>query len=344
MNRRSADPHKPAVPVVYALFALSVVAERGLGRDQLLAGTGISPAALENPEARLSVAQYGRLIEKALQLTGDPGLGYELGLRSQLTKHGFLGYGLMSCATLREAIGLLIRYLRARTPFFDMRLSTDTRHAIIEVQEALAFGRLRRFGFDAFLVELGTLFGSLLGEPIPGLELWFDYPQPPNVRRYRQRLPKLRFSRAANQLRFPQAILDRKLVTANPVTARLMIQECERELSLLGQTGDFLGQVRALLMVQSRGPGGYPDPAAVSARLNMSGRSLKRKLRQHGTSYLELLAQTRLRDSRRLLENLALPVAEVATRVGYSDPANFTRAFRQWTGLTPSSYRLRSLR
>ncbi|MGH8629576.1 MAG: AraC family transcriptional regulator [Burkholderiales bacterium] len=342
MKRRSADPHKPAVPVVYALFALSVVAERGVGRDQLLAGTGISPAVLENPETRLSVAQYGRLIGKALDLTGDPGLGYELGLRSQLTKHGFLGYGLMSCATLREAIGLLIRYQRARIPFFDMRLFTDTRHAIIEVQEALAFGGLRRFGFDAFLVELGTLLGSLLGVPFPGLELWFDYPQPQDYRRarhYFRRLPKLRFSRVANQLRFPQEILDRKLATANPVTARLMIQECERELSLLGRTGDFLGQVRALLVIQ---PGGYPDPAAVSIRLNMSGRSLKRKLRQHGTSYRELLGQARLRDSKFLLENLALPVAEIATRVGYSDPANFTRAFCQWSGVPPSTYRARS--
>jgi len=334
MKRRSTEPQKPTVPVVYWLFLLSLAAERGVRREALLAGTGVAPALLETPDARTTPAQYGRLSGNALRLTGNKGLGYEIGLRSQLTKHSFLGYGLMSCATLREAVELVCRYQRARIPFFNMRLSTDARHAIIDVEEALAFGRLRRFGFDAFLVELCTLLGSLLNEPVPGLELWFDYPEPDYYRRYRRRLPRLRFARAANQVRFPVELLERRLATANPVTARLMIQECERELSLLGHSQDLLGQVRALLVMQ---PGGYPDIAMLCAHLHLSSRSLKRKLRQHGTCYRELRDQARCRDGQRLLQSRTLAIEEISTRLGYTDPANFTRAFRRWTGGTPSA-------
>jgi len=338
MKRRDTEPQKPTVPVVYSLFVLALAAERGIRRETLLAGTGIAPELLERLDARTTPAQHGRLCSNALRLTGDKGLGYEIGLRSQITKHGFLGYGLMSCATLRDALELVRRYLRARIPFFSVRLMTDGRHAVVELDEALALGRLRRFGFDATLVELGILLGSLLSEPVPGLELWFDYPEPDYYARHRRRLPTLRFARPANQLRFPAELLDRRLATANPVTARLMIQECERELSLLGHGQDPLAQVRALLVMQ---PGGYPDVSALCAQLHVSSRTLKRKLRQQGTSFMELRDQARRRDSRRLLESRTLPIEEVSARLGYTEPANFTRAFRRWTGESPSAARAR---
>jgi len=341
MKRRDAQPQKPTVPVVYWLFVLALAAERGVRREALLAGTGVGAELLERLDARTTPAQYGRLCGNALRLTGDKGLGYEIGLRSQITKHGFLGYGLMSCATLREGLELVRRYLRARIPFFSVRLKTDGRHAVVELGEALALGRLRRFGIDAMLVELGTLLGSLLSGPVPELELWFDYPEPDYYPRYRRRLPTLRFAREANQLRFPAALLDRRLATANPVTARLMIQECERELALLGHGQDLLGQVRALLVMQ---PGGYPDVSALCAQLHLSSRSLKRKLRQQGTSFMELRDQARRRDGQRLLESRTLPIEEISARLGYSDPANFTRAFRRWTGESPSASRARSAR
>lgn len=341
MKRRDTQPQKPTVPVVYSLFVLALAAERGIRREALLAGTGIAPGLLERLNARTTPAQHGRLCSNALRLTGDKGLGYEIGLRSQITKHGFLGYGLMSCATLREALELFCRYLRARIPFFNVRLTTDGRQAVVELNEALALGRLRRFGNDATLVELGVLLGSLLSEPLRGLEIWFDYPEPDYYPRYRRRLPPLRFARAANQLRFPAELLDRRLATANPATAQLMIQECERELALLGLGQDVLGQVRALMVMQ---PGGYPDVSALCAQLHMSSRTLKRKLRQQGTSYMELRDQARRRDGRRLLESRTLPIEEISARLGYTDPANFTRAFRRWTGESPSASRARSLR
>lgn len=83
----------------------------------------------------------------------------------------------------------------------------------------------------------------------------------------------------------------------------------------------------------------YPSMEAAAARLHTSGRTLKRRLKQHGVSFQQLLDEARKRDSLRLLADVSLNLEQIAARVGYNDPANFTRAFRKWTGLTPSMFR-----
>jgi len=87
------------------------------------------------------------------------------------------------------------------------------------------------------------------------------------------------------------------------------------------------------------GDHGYPSLEAVAERLNMSTRTLRRRLQDQGPGFMDLLHAARRRDALSLLTRPALEVAQIAQMLGYADPANFTRAFRQWTGLTPSAWR-----
>ncbi|TOZ35130.1 AraC family transcriptional regulator, partial [Burkholderia pseudomallei] len=95
-------------------------------------------------------------------------------------------------------------------------------------------------------------------------------------------------------------------------------------------------RVRNLLI---RGSHGYPSLDALARELHLSERTLKRKLSDYGTTYSALLDEIRLRDALRLLEGTTLTVEEIAARVGYTDRANFSRAFRRWTGTSPSDRR-----
>ena len=166
--------------------------------------------------------------------------------------------------------------------------------------------------------------------------MWFDYPEPEYYARFADRLPAARFDQGAVQLRFPAHYLSMRLQTANPVTAKMVEEQCSRELEQLGLAGDFVKQVQALLTARSEG---YPDLNAVADALHMSTRSLKRKLKQHERSFRELLDAVRYRDSVQLLKGSELSIERIAGRLGYSDPANFTRAFRKWAGVSPSEYR-----
>jgi AraC-like DNA-binding protein len=272
---------------------------------------------------------------RALQLTGEPALGYEFGLRNNLTTHGFYGFGVMSQLTVGDSLEFAVRFAPLRMPGWSLRLFIEGDRAVLEARETVPFGMLRQYALDMMLLSLFTSHHPFMAAP-DAAELWFDCAEPPYFARYRERLPKVRFAAGANQIRFPAELLARPLATANAVTARLVARECEREMALLGHTEDLLERVRATLINES---GRYPDLPTVAKRLYMSDRTLKRRLRQHAISFQQLLDEARKRDSIRLLEDRTLNLEEIASRLGYSASANFSRAFRKWTGLTPGAFR-----
>lgn len=335
--KNELDPHKPAVPVAYPRLLLEILAERGFPRATVLEGTDMSPGMFDSPDNRLTPAQFLQLVVNAFYLAKDPTLGMELGLRTPVTSHGFLGYGVMSCSNLREAIELAARFVRLRTVLMTFRLYEDGDEAVVEANANYPPGLLRQFVYESLLLSLARAGGFITGTSLDQGEIHVDYPEPHYYQDIRHRLPPMRFNRPANQLRFPREFLDKPLVMADPVAARLALDQLEREMAMLESQQDILAKVRAILSHQ---PGHYPDLETVAEKLFMSSRTLKRRLQQHQASFQQLLDEIRRRDAVRLLENSRLTVEQIAQHLGYSDPANFTRAFRKWTGATPSQYRL----
>lgn len=331
------DPSRPAVPVAYPRLLLEIVTSMGIARESLLEGTGIPAAVFDQPEHRLTPAQFLHLVMNAFYLTKTPSLGYELGMRTPVTSHGFLGYGVMSCSTLREAIELAVKYVRIRTVLMNFKLRIEGEHAIVEAYANYPVGPLHQFVFESLLLSLARAGSFITGNSLQDGEIHFDFPEPAYYAPLRDRLPILRFGQSGNRLVFPRAFLDQPLVMADPVAAQLAVAQCEREMSLMESGGqDLPGRLRLLL----EGSGGhYPDLETAAEKLFLSSRTLKRHLHQHGTSFQQELDRIRKRDAMRLLSNSGLTVEQVALRLGYTDPANFTRAFRKWSGQTPRQYR-----
>lgn len=332
---------QPSIPISYLQLLLEILAERGVGREQLLAGVPIDPALLARPEARMSAYQWTLLALNGIKLSGDPGLGYEYGLRMRPSAHGFLGYATMSCGSMREAMEITLRYFQARQRNFTMHLSTQGDHGAIELRELQPIPVLRTFFVENILLGLARGAAAILGRELTDFhegEIWFDWPEPPYYAAYRARLPRVRFSRPANLLRFPVQLLELRPVLADPYASKQAIALCERELAQAGGLEDNIGlRVCAELVLDPAG--GYPKLDDVAARLHMSSRSLNRKLQASGSSFLQLLEETRKRDAHALLEEGTLDLQAIAGRLGYTNPANFTRAFRKWVGMAPSEYR-----
>lgn len=334
---RPDDLGRPFVPVVYGVLIQDVAERHGVDRAALLAAATVPQALLDDPNGRLTQLQAGTLLYQAVALSREPALGYEIGLHSSLTSHGLMGYGMISSSTLREAIELSVKFLQLRLPMFRMRLFTDGGHAAIEISEAMPLNAaVRQCLLDLFLVGMSRVAPALTGHRMPEIELWFDSPEPPYYARYRERLPRMRFDMGSSQLRFRSTYLDLRPDTANPVTARMVEEQCRRELEQLGFAGDIPGQVRAMLRDAQ---GDYPGLERIAQRLHMSSRTLKRKLKEHRTSFHRLLEETRRAESIRLLRSTALSVEQIAERLGYSDPSNFCRAFRKWTAASPNGFR-----
>ena len=332
------DLTKPAVPVGYARLILDVAATHDVEADRLLAAAEVPADLLDDPNARLSAVQSGSLLYHAMEMSGEPAFGYEIGLHSSLTSHGIMGYGLLSSSTVRQAINLSERYMPARLPMLTMALSVDGPMAAIEVAENAPLGPVRRCTIDLFLVGIARIAPILtdrLRQP-EEMQLWFDYAEPDYYARFKDRLPTVQFEMGVNQVRFPASDLDLSPETANAVTAAMVEEQCRRELEQLGLDGDLVVQVQAALHETH---GGYPDLDTVADRLHLSSRTFKRKLQEHGTSFRRLVDATRRAEAVRLLNTTTLSIAQVADRLGYADASSFTRAFQKWTSTSPGVFR-----
>jgi AraC-like DNA-binding protein len=146
----------------------------------------------------------------------------------------------------------------------------------------------------------------------------------------------VRFGQPVNQLVFDAAQLDWPLRMSDRASLRLAQDQCERALGALEHDGSIVARTRSLV---ARKEGGARSVEEVAALMHVSPRTLKRHLAAHGVTYSSL-AESELREKAiLLLQTSDLSLEEVAERIGYSDVANFTRAFRRWTGRTPARYR-----
>jgi AraC-like DNA-binding protein len=337
----ASDWSRPDIPVPYVRVLLEILDERGIARDAALRETGIPRRVLSEADGRVTPLQWGALAHNALQLFGDNGLGYELGLRLRPSAHGFLGFAAMTGRDLREAIRSMAKYLRTRARNVHISFAEEGDRAMLQVREQVRvpFENVRNLGIEVILLGIARMVEAVTEKRASDLELCFDWPEPPYHARYRDRIPLVRFGCPTNQFRFPVAILDLPLVLADECAhQQALAQVAIEHASVRAQEGDIAARVRAELQLSVED--GYPDRRKVAAKLAMSTRTLTRKLSAQRTSYQALLEEACQRDARHLLETSSLDMQAISVRLGFDNAANFTRAFKRWTGLTPRDLRL----
>jgi len=297
----------------------------------------IEECELVDPSRRLPIPTLVELVERARALTGEPGLGIYFGLRMQAASHGYLGFAAMTAATLGEALELATRFAPMVTTAFSFSLERTGGAAALVFGEETDLGPARDAIVLALVIGIWRIGCTLSAVDLTGRgELAF--PEPAYFARFRSGAPNVRFGCAQNQLVFDAAVLDYPLATADPAALSLVREQCERAIEALGFDGRIVGRARAVL---PKTGGGFRSLEEAAEKLEVSTRTLKRKLASSGTSYGALLDEARLARGERLLQSDKRSIDEVAALVGYSDVANFTRAFRRWTGTTPAAYRKR---
>jgi AraC-like DNA-binding protein len=325
------------VPVVFAQTYLQVVAEHGGSTQAVLRRAGLSERELASTSV-LDMPRYQRLMHAVRDAVGHVGIGLEQGWRLPPTSFGSLGMAVLSCDTWRDALALCQRFW----VLFGMGLTLGVHEA--GGMCALEFNTLplvadvdRSTVLEATLASLYRSCMVVHAAALPDCEVWFDFEAPPHADRVRARMRHVRWGMPANQFRFPSAWLAARMPMANAVNLRTAVAQCEREVALFAMNGPTVStQVQQLLAWREQG---YLSLDEVACRLSLSPRTLRRHLQAEGVSFLMLQHRARVRDAKALLRQSGLDVRQVAARMGYAEPANFTRAFRLWTGLTPSAFR-----
>lgn len=324
----------------YPRMFMEVAEQHGLSRTSILTCAGLPEGLLDDPAGRVSLQAIWQLLDAILTLGGPPVLAFEAGLRMPLTAHGSLGYALMCAGTPRQAIDILERFWHLRGRGFVLSVESSDSGLFFEVTvEAALPPTLRDVQLSGILTSMYQAMQFMMPMQSSDDEIWLQGSAPAGFAHWQHRLPTVRFAmpRAGIWLGGNLEALDLPLPTANPEALAQALAQCERESVLMTEDDDIVRRVRAAMVP---GNDGYPTPEQLAARLHLTPRTFRRRLHEQGQSYQQLLEEARRRDSCRLLAQPELEIRRIGELLGYTDPANFTRAFRGWTGVAPSQWRL----
>lgn len=329
---------EPLVPVNIPATMIRVGAEKGISSDILLQNTGISRDQLADPSERLTYQQLLLLSDNLMRHYPEPTLGLDLGKAININQFGMLGYAILSCADLRSALRLGLKYHTLVDPAFTFEVVDQGQYTAIRLTSHIPFEPIYRMMCDIFVGIFATLARFLTGNPgLDAKEVHLNHPEPAYSAAYREllRCPVL-FDQPRTEFIISTDLLLTPLAMADQATAAMAESQCEEILARMGPKEGIVAKVRRILLSH---PGTFPPVDDVASRLATSTRTLSRSLQDVGTSYQRILDEVRKEMAIEYLRNSNLPIEEIAALIGYSDPSNFRKAFRRWTQHSPSYYR-----
>lgn len=335
MPTSTPDPRHASVSASITQAVLHAAGRLGVDRATLLADCGLVESQLADPDARIPFATQEGLWQRLSQLPlSEPGLA--LGLNLAPGPLSVLGYLLQSSATLGDALAAGLRYQRLVGEGGELHRHEqgDEVHLLYRpLHPDLPATRTRVLALMTNWVQMVT---PLLHDFRP-LRAQFVHAQPADLAPYTEVFDcPLQFSAPEYGLVLPRALLTTPLIQANSPLQTLLRQHAEALLARLPSEGL---SARVVTLLGEQLAHGEPDRSELARALNLSERTLQRRLAEEGSSYQQLLNDTRRQLAEHQLSSGTLPAAEIALLLGYSEPSVFFRAFRQWTGLTPGEYR-----
>ncbi|MFT3812105.1 MAG: AraC family transcriptional regulator ligand-binding domain-containing protein [Acidovorax sp.] len=331
----------PLVPARYFLAMDDCLRAAGTSVDSLARELGIDPGQFRQTHFALTPAQFEQLLARALRLTGRSDFGFEWGRRLRQNSHGILGYALMSYPTIDQGLRQSARYFALMNPMFRMAYQRTGRLAEIVFRPALP---MRKETLDQMLellaVSTHTHCQPLLQDPLAPYDILLPMAPPPHAQRYRELAPaRVHFSASpVPEVRMLVSTwsLDAPLPIHNSHAVRVAEEQCEMLMLRGGGHVDWTGWVRMVLNEVEDGRLSLEECARLQG---ISARALERHLKKEGGNFRGLVIEARHARARQLLAQQGTSISQIAYQLGFTDVANFSRAFRRIHGVSPSEYR-----
>jgi AraC-like DNA-binding protein len=309
--------------VAYQVDARTVLERAGIGRSR-------------DPDARITVDQARAFWREAIRTTQDPCVGFALGQAILPTNLHAVGYAILASHTLLDGLDRLARYDRMLTTGLDLRIDADTDPVELSIFE-VQLHTMPQEGIDAAFCVVLNLCRAVTDRAFKPLSVAMTRSQPPCAPALAEFFGcAIAYDAPRNVMTFARADVNRVLPRQNPAVARAN-DSVVRDYLARFDHDDILLRVRLELMDLL--PRGTPTRAQVAHSLHLSERTLQRRLAAEGCTFRELLADTRRELALSYINQSRHSVLEIGFLLGFTDPSNFARAFRAWTGKSPTDYR-----
>jgi AraC-like DNA-binding protein len=330
MSQRTTSSHW-ASTIVRALEMGSVDCRR------LFERLGMSYTALNEPDTRFAQDDMTRLWRSAVEASGNPAIGLNMARVVRPSSMHVVGYALMSSCNLQEGISSLVRYQRIIGEGADFSFHPTPQG--YELTLAIHGDRLpsAKESAEGSLAYILAFCSWLVCRPLTPRLISFCGQPPVDLEPYREVFNgPLQFNATHYAVVFDRSDLDAPLPMANEALAQLHERFASDYLARFSD-GQVTHQVRQILCRWL--PQGEPKRESVAQALRISERTLQRRLQEEGTSFHQMLDDTRRELASQYLGQLKLTLQEISYLLGFSAPNNFFRAFRRWFNVTPNEYR-----
>lgn len=312
--------------------------EHGLLIADVLAGTGLQEAELADPQMIVTGQQELRLIRNLITLLPHiPALGLHIGSRYHFTTFGVLGFAIVSSSSMRHALDLALQYFHLTFAFTRFLVTDNDTQTTITIDDSEVPEDVRQFIVERDAAALITVQRDFINEPIL-LSLNIAFPAPDDIQVYEKFFgTPPQFDMPSHCAVMDRASMERPLLLSNESALHIAEAQCRQLLDARKPLSNLSSKVRDQLMSKS---GNIPTMDSVATQLNMTARTLRRRLEEEGTTFIQLREEIRQALAEEYLKLPHQSIEQISERLGYAEPTSFINAYKRWKGQTPHASRL----
>lgn len=323
------------VPIYYIPQFAEQLELRGVDIADWLATAGITMADMCSSQKSLSLSSYRILLENALTLSGEPGLGLLVGRSLAPSAHGIVGFAATSSASIAEALKVATRFIPLRTPLVSVQTQIKDDLLQVILRPAPDLQGIALPVMEIALTAIKNIADHMVVTQTACTHVFFAFPEPDyiNLAKSVFNCP-VSYNAPWSGMVFPLETACTPLSQHDGLVLEEALRICQAELERLTASGTLQEKLERLILERQ---GEFMSLDRAAQMLNLTPRTLHRRLVAEGTSYQEILDRLRQRLAHQYLCVERISVKETAYLLGYNDIANFRRAFKRWEGRPPSA-------
>ncbi|MFT3767910.1 MAG: AraC family transcriptional regulator [Minicystis sp.] len=337
MKQSDADA-KYSAPASAVIGLLAYAAAARVPTAGVLEIAGLTPESLQGPEARVSHGACNKVWAALAERSGDPEFGLHFSERADVDALDVVGHLLARSATFGQGLERVCAYSRILHDAGRVEMERAGDHVIVYPGCRGLPVECPRHVAEFSAGSVVAMARALTGEPVVPVAVRFKHAAPARTREHLRVFGVVpTFGEPETAVELAASVLALPIRDAQPGVLTYLDAYARAAVSRLPAPDDIVDQVERVVTTSlSRG---LPDMDQVAGELGLHARTLQRRLAEQGTTFQAVLDEVRRAYAERALRDDRLALTEIAFLLGFSDPSNFHRAFRRWTGTTPAAFR-----
>jgi AraC-like DNA-binding protein len=295
---------------------------------------------LSDYHQKISTADFLAILEKSLKPTVASGLGFRYGELIDIAAAGTVGQLVMSCRNIEQAFEQILRYFPLLSLSFQLDATWDKDSYRVELDPhgtPEISNPAKWFAIESLFYCLLKQARYLTGKPLTYEHVAVRYERPPHWEMYQTLLGcEVEFGASMPSITVDRDYMASTITTSNEPVMTMKERQCRKLLQRCQSQYSIPERIHAILM---RTLPSLPSLESMAEELNMSRSTLYRRLQDDDYCYQTIIAEFRRDQAVNYLKNTDLTICKIAGKLGFSDDSNFRRAFKKWTGTSPSELR-----